>query len=143
MQNASNRKFKCGETVYVVDYWGGEAFKAEAEIIKVYPEESTFTAVLYGDTYQEYSFKDYGRLIFDTEQEAVKEAEKFPEPGSTVYQVVGNRIDKKVACWIEGAYTTSDVYDLVIQLDKEGTISSKELGHTLFVSEAEARKNTK
>ena len=56
MANAFKRSFQVGERVYVVDYWGTnngtQAFEAQAEILKVDVTAETFTAVLYGDTYQ-------------------------------------------------------------------------------------------
>ena len=100
MANAFKRSFQVGERVYVVDYWGTnngtQAFEAQAEILKVDVTAETFTAVLYGDTYQEYSFKDYGRLIFDTSAEAVEAANNLPKPKTIVYQIIGKRVYKKI-----------------------------------------------
>ena len=74
------RMFHEEEEIYVVDYWssnlGMQAFEAYAKIYKVDPEKEIFAAVLYGDTCQTYSFKDYGRLIFDTHDEAYEAAKK-------------------------------------------------------------------
>ena len=72
MSKECKRDFKVNQTVYLVDYWGtsngSQAFEAQAKILQVDEENKTFDAVLYGDTYQRYSFEDYGRLIFDTEK---------------------------------------------------------------------------
>ena len=91
MTNASKRSFKEGERVYVVDQLGTsngtQAFEAQAEILKVDVKAKTFTAVLYGDIYQKYSFKDYGRLIFDTSAGATEAANNLPKPKTKVYQI--------------------------------------------------------
>ena len=142
MTNALERSFKEGERVYVVDYWGAgngtQAFKAQAEILKVDVKAKTFTAVLYGDTYQKYSFKDYGRLIFDTSAEAVKAADNLPKPETTVYQIIGKRVYNKLVKGIGGQYTDG-TYNLVIRLNKGKDVSTKEIGHSLFFSESDAR----
>ena len=76
MENSLKRNFKVGECVYVVDYWGTDngtqAFEAQANILKVDVTAETFTAELYGESYLKYSFKDYGRLIFDTSAKAIE-----------------------------------------------------------------------
>lgn len=93
------RDFKKNDEVYVVDYWGtskgAAAFSARALIIDVDEEKRTFIGVLYGDTYQRYSFEDYGRLIFDTSIQANEAASKLPKPGDTIYQRIGSRVYKK------------------------------------------------
>lgn len=99
MSKECKRDFKVNQTVYLVDYWGTnngtQAFEAQAEILHVGEKNKTFNAVLYGDTYQRYSFEDYGRLIFDTEEEAAEAADKLPKPKSIVYQKIGKRVYKK------------------------------------------------
>ncbi len=143
MTNALQRSFKEGERVYVVDYWGTsngtQAFEAQAEILKVDVKAKTFTAVLYGDTYQEYSFNDYGRLIFDTSAEATEAANNLPKPKTTIYQIIGKRVYKKHVEGIGGQYTNG-TYDLVIRLNKGKDVSTKELGYSLFINESDARK---
>ena len=143
MANALKRTFQVGEHVYVVDYWGTndgtQAFKAQAEILKVDVTAETFTAVLYGDTYQKYSFKDYGRLIFDTSAEAVEAANNLPKPKTTVYQIIGKRVYKKVVEGVGGKYNDG-TYDLVLCLNKGKDVSTKEIGHSLFINESDARK---
>ena len=85
-------------------------------------ENKTFDAVLYGDTYQRYSFEDYGRLIFDTAKEANEAAGKLPKPQSVVYQKIGKRVYKKTVSGIGGHYV-DNVYDLKICFDKKETLS--------------------
>lgn len=142
MANALKRSFQQGERVYVVDYWGTnngtQAFEAAADILSVNSENKTFLAILYGDTYQTYSFNDYGRLIFDTKNEAVEAADKLPKPQATVYQIIGKRVYKKLVDGIDGKYTDG-TYDLVVCLNKGKAVSTKEIGHTLFLSETDAR----
>lgn len=146
MGNALERSFKQGETVHVVDYWGtsngSQAFKAEAEILRVNEKAKTFTAVLYGDTYQTYSFEEYGRLIFDTSAEADAAAKKLPKPQTTVYQVIGKRVYKKLVTGIDGQYTDG-AYDLVVNLKRGKAVSTKEIGKSLFLNESDARKSKK
>ena len=146
MANALKRSFRQGECVYVVDYWGTndgiQAYAESAEILKVDEEAETFVAVLYGDTYQKYSFKDYGRLIFDTSDEAIEATDNLPKPNTTVYQIIGKRVYKKLVQGVDGQYIDG-VYDLVIRLDKGKDVSTKEIGHSLFISELDARKSKK
>ena len=146
MKNALKRNFKEGQYVYVVDYWGTkngtQAFETGAEILEVDEKNQSFIAVLYGDTYNTYSFNDYGRLIFDTPNEAAEAADKLPKPQTTVYQVIGKRVYKKIATDIFGKYLNG-VYDLVICLNRGKAISTKEIGHSLFLNEFDARKNKK
>ena len=143
MTNALKRCFKEGERVYVVDYWGTrngtQAFEAQAKILTVDVKAKTFTAVLYGDTYQKYSFKDYGRLIFDTSAEATQAANSLPRPKTRVYQIIGKKVYKKHVEGISGQYTNGTV-DLVIRLNQGEDVSTKELGHSLFINESDARK---
>ena len=144
MTNALKRNFQVGERIYVVDYWGAsggtEAFKAQAKILEVNVTTETFTAVLYGDTYQTYSFKDYGRLIFDTPAEAVEAADNLPKPKTIVYQIIGKRVYKKIVKGIEGQYNDEGTYDLVVRLNKGKNVSTKEIGHSLFTNQSDARK---
>ena len=104
MSKECKRDFKVNQTVYLVDYWGTsngtQAFETEAKILQVDEESKTFDAVLYGDTYQRYSFEDYGRLIFDTAKEANEAAGKLPKPGSVVYQ-------KSVSAFIKRPFLVS------------------------------------
>ena len=84
MEKAPERIFKKGEYVYVVDYGstehGTQAFGVDARILFVEEKDQTFRARLYGFTRHTYSFKDYGRLIFDSRSEAIKAANDFPPP---------------------------------------------------------------
>lgn len=143
MENALERSFKKGECVFVIDFWGTEdgtqAFETQAEILNVDEKAKTFKAVLYGDTYQKYSFKDYGRLIFDTSAEAVEAANNLPKPKTTIYQKIGKRVYKKLVEGIGGKHIDG-TFDLVIHLNKGKDISTKEIGHSLFFSKADARK---
>lgn len=144
MTNASKRKFKEGQYVYVVDYWGTsngmQAFEATAKILKVDEQRQTFLAVLYSDTYKTYSFKDYGRLIFDTQNQASEAAEKLLEPKMVVYQIaMDNQICKRQVLGI-GEKCTEGICDLVIRLDNGESVSTKEIGHSIFLNESGARK---
>lgn len=145
MNNALERNFEKGQYVYVIDYWGTingtQAFETQARIWDVNNKEKTFTAVLYGDTFQTYSFNDYKRLIFDTSHEANKAVNQFPKPQTIVYHVIGNRVYKKVVLEIYGK--NNGTYDLVIRLNKGKDISSKEINHSLFLSETDARNYKK
>lgn len=147
MENALKRRFKQGESVYVVDYWGTsngamQALAVGAAIVKVNEKDKTFTAILYGDTYRTYSFKDYGRLIFDTFNEAARAAGKLPKPQTTVYQVIGKRVYKKLVKSIYERYTDG-AFDLVVEFNKGKEVSTKEIGHSLFLSESDARESKK
>jgi len=142
----NERKFETGQVIHVVDCWGTDkgtqAFEAYAEIVYVNEEKEAFDAVLYGDTYQTYSFKDYGRLFFDKKEEAQNVATKLPKPTSIVYQVIGKRVyNKKVV----GIWTKSvdDTIDLIVCLNRGKDVSIKEIGISLFLDESEARKNNK
>ena len=136
------REFNKNEDVFVVDYWGTEkgaaAFSARAHIIEVDEENRMFIGVLYGDTYQRYSFSDYGRIVFDTSIEANKAASKLPKPGDIIYQKVGNKVYKKEVHSISGGHVNG-VYDLEICFKKGKNISIKEFGVTLFASLDAAR----
>ncbi len=136
------RNFKKNEEVYVVDYWGTEkgaaAFSVRALIIAVDEKKQTFCGVLYGDTYQTYSFADYGRLIFDTSIEANTAASKLPKPGDIVYQRIGDRVYKKEVDSIGGGYV-DDVFDLKICFKRGRAVSTKEMGVTVFLNAADAR----
>ncbi len=143
MSKECKRDFKVNQTVYLVDYWGtnngSQAFEAEAKILQVDEENKTFDAVLYGDTYQKYSFEDYGRLIFDTAKEAAEAANKLPKPLSVVYQKIGKRVYKKTVSGISGHYV-DNVYDLKIRLNKGKDVSTKEIGISIFLNESDARQ---
>ena len=144
MAKALKRSFKRGESVYIVDYWGtkngSQAFETIADVFNVDKENETFDAVLYGDTYQTYSFKDYGRLVFDTEDEATAAADRLPKPKTTVFQVIGKRVYKKMVEGVTGQYTDG-TYDLIVCLNKGKAVSTKELGRSLFINESEARQS--
>lgn len=143
MSKKLKRDFKVREKVYVVDYWGtsngSKAFSAEAVILRVDKQARTFHACLYGDTYQAYSFEDYGRLIFDTEKEAIEAANKLPTPKSLVYQKIGKRVYKKIVRGISGNHFDG-VYDLIIRLNRGKAVSTKEIGISIFLNEVDARK---
>lgn len=148
MANALKRSFVRGERVYVVNYWGtnngSQAFDAEAEVLKVDQKNETFRAVLHGDTFKVYSFKDYGRLIFDTKNEAIEAADKLPKPKTTMYQVIGKRVHKKIVNGIGGNYTNETFemtvpFDLVVHLNKGKAVSTKEIGATLFFNKEDAK----
>ena len=143
MSKECKRDFKVNQTVYLVDYWGtnnvSQAFEAQAKILQVNEENKTFDAVLYGDTYQRYSFEDYRRLIFDTAEEANEAAGKLPKPKSVVYQKIGKRVYKKTVCGIYGHYV-DNVYNLIIRLNKGKDVSTKEIGISIFLNESEARR---
>ncbi len=94
----------------------------------------TFTAVLYDDTYQ----KDYGRLIFDTAEDAINAANKLPKPNTIIYQKIGKKIYKKTVLGIDGKYV-GGVYDLRICLNSGEDISTKELRSSIFFNESDAK----
>lgn len=142
MSNACKREFYERPIVYLVDYWSSEAWVACGRILQVDKANRTFLAVLYGDTYQRYSFNDYGRLIFDTVEQAANVANKLPKEGATLYQKIGKRIYKKISRGISGQYVQG-VYDLVICLNKGANVSVKEIGKSIFLNEADARENKK
>lgn len=135
------RKFKEDEKVYVVDFWGtsngAAAFAVGAIVVSVNEEKEMVGLVLYGDTYQIYSFADYGRLIFDTAIEANKAASRLPSPGDIVYQKIGERVYKEQVDSI-GGYV-DDVYDLKIYFKSGRNASTKKMGVTIFNDEATAR----
>lgn len=144
MKKECKHDFKVNQTAYLVDYWGtnngSQAFEAQAKILQVDEENKTFDAVLYGDTYQRYSLEDYGRLIFDTAEEANEAAGKLPKTKSVVYKKIGKRVYKKMVCGIGGHYV-DNVYDLIIHLNKGKDISTKEIGISIFLNESDARQN--
>ncbi len=139
MEKTAKRDFKVGDEIYVVDYWGAAAFEAYAQIIQVNHEKQNFLAVLYGDTYKTYCFKDYGRLIFDTKQKAIQAAYLLPKPTSFVWQIIGNRVYKKTVLNISSRYINGAT-DLVIELNKGKEVSIKEIDVTIFKNEQQARK---
>lgn len=150
MSKESKRDFKVDQTVYVIDYWvtndGIQASEAHAKILLVDEKNKTFNATLYGDTQQrystdgyiKYSFKDYGRLIFDTEKEAKEAADKLPKPKSVVYQKNGNRICKKTVYGIGGCYVDG-AYDLIIRFKGGTAISTKEIGISIFLNKSDIK----
>lgn len=146
MTTAPKRIFKKDQWVYVVDYWGTsegtQAFAESALILKVNEKKQTFLAVLYGDTYKTYSFNDYGRLIFDTQYEAIVAANKLPKPKTTVYQIIGKKVYKKLVLDIYGHHVDG-TYDLVLCLNRGKSLPTKEIGHTLFLNDSDARAHMK
>ena len=143
MSKECNREFKVNQTVYLVDYWGtkngSQAFEVQAKILRVDKKKKNFDAVLYGDTYQKYSFEDYGRLIFDTAEEAAEAANKLPKPKSVVYQKVGKEVCKKTVLGIDGHYVDG-AYDLKIRLSGGKDASTKEIGISIFLNESDVRQ---
>lgn len=143
MSQQCKQDFKVNQIIYLVDHWGSkngvQAFETCAKILHVDMENKTFTAVLYGDTYQKYSFEDYGRLIFDTDKEATEAANNLPKPQSVVYQKIGKKIYKKTVLGIDGYYVDG-VYDLKICLNKGKDVSIKEIGISIFLNESDARQ---
>lgn len=137
------RDFKPGEYVYVVDCWhshdGTRAIGAKAKIMEVDNKSKSFIAVLYGIIPQTYSFNDYGRLIFDTEDEAIKTANKLPKPQTTIYQIIDKRIYKKKVEDISGQYMDG-TRDLVIRLNDGKNVSIREIGYSLFFDKTDVRK---
>ena len=119
-----------------------QAFKTWAKIFEIDESKQVFSAFLYDDTYKVYSFKDYGRLIFDTSNEAEEAAERLPKPQTIVFQVIGKKVYKKIVIGIDEQYTDG-VYDLVVCLNKGKDVSTKEIGHSLFINESDARKQHK
>ena len=144
MEKAPERIFKKGEYVYVVDYWGTEhgtqAFEEEAKILYVEEEKQTFTALLYGDSYNTYSFKDYGRLIFDSRSEAIKAANSLPKPQSIVYVLINNKIYQRKVAGIKG-FHENGMFDLYIRFGKEKFVSIREMGHSIFFTKEDALKH--
>lgn len=142
MKDVLKRKLKKGNLIYVVDYReineSEEAYVTRAYIFEVDEESETLGVVLYGKTYQIYSFEDYGRLFFDTPEEAAKAANSIPKPGAIVVQITKKKVYKKVVIAIYGRYTDG-VYDLVICLNRGKAVSTKELGKTLFLNELDAK----
>ena len=139
-KNKKIRDFKKDDKVYVVDYWGStegpRAYQAQATIISVDNEKKQFLAVLYGDTYQSYSFNDYGFIVFDTEEEAYDAAVKIPNPKTSIYQIIGKRIYEKKVKGIIGshAYSNDGSFKLVIHVNKGKNIPIEELGKTVFTT---------
>ena len=137
MSKTLNREFKEGEIVYVVDRWGTnngtQAFATTAKILKV--RENYFLAVVYGDIYQKYSFKDYGRLIFNTKSEAEKAAGKIPKPGSIVWVIDKPGSISKIIVKNIGEDSFSDTFDLTIELEDGKSISTDKIGTQVFLNE--------
>lgn len=140
----AKRKFKQGQTIYVVDCWGTDkgtaAIDTTAMIVKVNEKEKVFEAVLYGDTYQKYSFEDYGCLVFGDRSKAVEAAAKIPKPQTMVYQVIGNRVYTKKVIHINDVQLENG-FDLKISLNRGKDISIKEIGVSLFHNKEDARKS--
>ena len=138
----NERSFQVGKYVYVVDWWGTsdgmQAITVRAKILDIDVNAGTFFALLYGDTYVNYSFKDYGRLIFDTQKEAVIATNKLPKPKATIFQRIGKSVNEEIVKGIGSQYCEG-VYDLIICLSDGQNVSTKELGHSLFMNESDAR----
>lgn len=143
MLNEEKRIFKKGQVLYVVDCWGTsfgmQAFEACAKVIDVDEEAESFDVVLYGDTYQRYNFKDYGRLIFDSKLRAAEVADKLPKPNSIVYQRIGNRVFKKTVDGVQNEYINGFT-DLVIHLNKGKSVPIGKIGIEIFLDESSARE---
>jgi len=142
MSKKCKREFKVKDIVYLADYWGVQASRVRGRIVKVDEKKQTFDVIIYGDIYQRYKFEDYGRLVFDTPEEAEAVAEKLPKPDSFVYQKIGNRVYRKKVVGITGRYFDNG-YDLIIVLNKGKSVSVKELGISLFLNESDARQSKK
>ena len=142
MGDSLNRCFEKNQPIYVVDYYGigmkTEAIGTRAYIVCYDKDRQIFKAILYGDTYNTYSVKDAGRLFFNSLGEAVRAANKLPKPHTIMYQKKDNNIYKKEIVGIRGHYVDG-VYDLVVCFNRGESVSIKEIGHTLFFKEADAR----
>jgi hypothetical protein len=140
MKKASLRKFKVKDKVFIIDHWwttqGPQAFSARAEIVKVDKKNKIFTAVLYGDTYQKYSFKDVGRLIFGSKSEADTVVDTLPLPNTRVFQKIGKNTYKKTVKGVIGK-EINGIYDLVVTFNRGKELSIKEIGKTLFLEDKE------
>lgn len=146
MDNSKKRKYAKNQVIYVIDCWGTadgmQAFVEKATIVDVDEEKEKFVAVLYGDTYQRYRFKDYGRLFFTDSVVAHDTLRKIPEPKTVVYQIIGNRIYKKKALRI--GYDSFEGYiKLYIELDKGKDVPIEEAGVSVFLNEEDARNALK
>ena len=142
MKKSMKRNFKVNETVFVVDYWGtdqgSQAYSARAEIVKVDKKNKTLTAVLYGDTYQTYSIKDFGRIMFGSSDEAKAVAESLPTPKTVMFQKIGKKIFKKNVLGISGEYLDR-TYDLVVNFDRGKNVSIREIGRSLFFEKEDVK----
>ena len=143
MGDSLNRCYEKNQPIYVIDYWGvgkkTEAIGTRAYIVSYNKDKQIFKALLYGDTYNTYSVKDAGRLFFDSLSEAVKAANSLPKYQTIMYQKKDNIVYKKQVEGIRGQHVDG-VYDLVICFRRGKSVSIKEIGHTLFFEEADARK---
>ena len=146
MANTLKREFKVGQYISVVDCCntniGTKAIEVSAYIFAVDEAKQTFNAGQYVGPYHTYSFKDYGRLIFDNLYDASNAAEMLPKPQTNIYHVIGKRVYKKLVLGIIGQYTDG-TYDLVIRLNKGKNISTKEMSRSLFINESDARRSIK
>lgn len=148
MQNAS-RNFNDGDVVSVVDTWGGKAIATTARILHVSKRKKKFMAVLSEDTYRRYDFADYGRIIFDTAEEAKNVADKIPVPGTIVYILKRGKIHEERVIDVCSKHNKEGVADIIIKLveDEEAyitaNISIKQIGEVLFSSKEDAEKNKK
>lgn len=144
MKESLKRFLEKGKDVYVIDYWGGnngtKAFVSRATVLNVDSKNKRFLLFLYGDTYIRYKFEDYGRLIFDDESKANSVACKIPDPGSIVFQIIGQKVYSKVIRCVHGK-NVNGIYDLFFEFDRGHGISIKELGQTIFSNREEARKH--
>ena len=93
--------------------------------------------MLYGDTYQTYSFKDYGRLFFDKKAQAQKAANELPRPTSIIYQIIDRKVYKKKVLGIGTEYVDGSI-ELIVHLNRGKDISIKEIGVSVFLNESEA-----
>ena len=142
MQDSIKRCLEDNQPIYVVDYYGigrkTEAIGTRAYIVCYDKDRQIFKAMLYGDTYNTYSIKDAGRLFFDSLSEAVRAADSLPKPHTIMYQKKEKKVYKKEVAGIRGHYVNG-VYDLVICFNRGECVSIKEIGHTMFFEEADAR----
>ena len=142
MGDSLNRCFEKNQPIYVVDYYGigrkTEAIGTRAYIVCYDKDRQIFKAILYGDTYNTYSIKDAGRLFFDSLSEAVRAANSLPKYQTIMYQKKDNKVYKKQVDGIKGHHVNG-VYDLVVCFNRGECVSIKEIGHTVFFEEADAR----
>lgn len=142
MKDSIERCLEENQPIYVVDYYGigdkTEAIGLRAYIVSYDKDKQIFKAILYGEEFVTYSIEDEGRLFFYTLKEAVNAADSLPKSHTTMYQKKDNKVYKKEVEGIRGHYVEG-VYDLVICFNRGKCVSIKEIGHTLFFKEADAR----
>lgn len=115
-----------------------QAFQIQAKILKVDSNLEIFTAVLNENLCEIYNSKDYGRLIFDTSEEAEKAARRLPKPGKTIYQIIGKKVYKKTVTGIKSQYLEGTL-DLVICLNRGKDVPIKEIGNSVFFSREDSQ----